>query len=343
MFDVEFHYTNKIINNMMEISAIKEFILNSQIMPSYDLLLKNKAILTSSYNSTSIEGNPLDFKEVTELFNLKENNEINPLNLNKSEIEVLNYFKTIENMDKYEKIDEKTILEIHQNITEGTLNDPNMAGKFRDSQVVIGNLKTGKLNLVPPSPIEVPYLIRELLDWINVQDDLNPIILAGILHYEFVRIHPFVDGNGRTARALVTLILLLNDYDIKRYFSLDGYYNRDRQSYYEALQSADKSHDLTEWLEYFSTGFLVSLSTVKNDIVNMSSFDRKMNDKIKLNEKEIRILEFIEKNDSIKNKDVQDLLNLSSQQSHFYIRRLIEKGLIKSHGKGRSTVYIKNF
>ena len=75
----------------------------------------------------------------------------------------------------------------------------------------------------------------------------------------------------------------------------------------------------------------------------MSRFDRKMNDKIKLNEKEIKILEFIEKNDSIKNKDVQDLLNLSSQQSHFYIRRLIEKGLIKSQGKGRSTVYIKNF
>ena len=208
MFDAKFHYTNKIINNLMEISAIKEFILNSQIMPSYDLLLKNKAIITSSYNSTSIEGNPLDFKEVTELFNLKENNKINDVDLNKSEIEVLNYFKTIENLDKYEKIDEKTILEIHQNITEGTLNDSNMAGKFRDSQVVIGNIKTGKLNLVPPKPIEVPYLIRELLDWVNVQDDLNPIILAGIFHYEFVRIHPFVDGNGRVARLLMNLALL---------------------------------------------------------------------------------------------------------------------------------------
>ena len=107
MFDVEFHYTNKIINNLMEISAIKEFILNSQIMHSYDFLLKNKAIITSSYNLTSIEGNPLDFKEVTELFNLKENNKINDVDLNKSEIEVLNYFKTIENLDKYERIDEK--------------------------------------------------------------------------------------------------------------------------------------------------------------------------------------------------------------------------------------------
>ena len=340
MFDAKFQYTNKIINNLMEISAIKEFILNSQIIPSYDLLLKNKAIITSSYNSTSIEGNPLDFKQVTELFNLKENNNLNYSTLNKSEIEVLNYFKTLENLDKYEKIDEKTILDIHKNITEGTLNDSSMAGKFRDSPVVIGNLKTGKLNFVPPSPIKVPYLIRELLDWTNIQNDLNPIILAGIIHYEFVRIHPFVDGNGRTARALSTLILLLKDFDIKRYFSLDEYYNQDRESYYAALQSADKTQDLTEWLEYFSTGFLVSLSNVKNDIVDMSHFDSKMSEKIKLNENEIKILRFIEKNNSIKNKEIQDLLNLSPQGSYSYIQKLIEKGLIKSQGKGRSTVYI---
>lgn len=324
----------------MEISAIKEFILNSKILPSYDLKLKNKAIITSSYNSTSIEGNPLDFKQVTELFKLKENNNLNDANLNKSEIEVLNYFKTLENLDKYKKIDEKSILEIHKNITEGTLNDSGMAGKFRDSQVIIGNLLTGKLNLVPPSPIEVPYLIRELLDWIYVQNDLNPIILAGIFHYEFVRIHPFVDGNGRTARALATLILLLKDFDIKRYFSLDEYYNQDRGSYYAALQSADKSQDLTEWLEYFSTGFLVSLSNVKNDILDMSNFDNEMNDKIKLNENEIKILKFLEENDSIKNKDVQNLLNLSPQGSYSYIDKLVKKGLIKSQGRGRSTFYI---
>lgn len=340
MFDAKFQYTNIIINNLMEISAIKEFILNSQIIPSYDLLLKNKAIIASSYNSTSIEGNPLDFKQVTELFNLKENNKLNESLLNKSEIEVLNYFKTLENLDDYEKIDEKTVLEIHKNITEGTLNDSSMAGKFRNFPVVIGNLKTGKLNFVPPSPIKVPYLIGELLDWVNAQDDLNPIILAGIFHYEFVRIHPFVDGNGRTARALSTLILLLKGFDIKRYFSLDEYYNQDRLSYYASLQSADKSGDLTEWLEYFSAGVLVSLSNVKNDIVEMSHFDRELNDKIKLNEKEIKILKFIEENGSIKNREVQELLDLSPQGSYSYIQKLLDKGLIKSQGKGRSTVYV---
>ena len=103
MFDAKFQYTNKIINNLMEISSIREFILNSKILPSYDLLLKNKAIISSSYNSTSIEGNPLDFKQVTELFNLKEHNKLDEVKLNRSEIEVVNYFKTLENLDKYEK------------------------------------------------------------------------------------------------------------------------------------------------------------------------------------------------------------------------------------------------
>ena len=132
----------------------------------------------------------------------------------------------------------------------------------------------------------------------------------------------------------------MNDFDIKGYFSLDEYYNRDRESYYTALQSADKSKDLTEWLEYFSTGFLVSLSDVKNDIVNMSHFDRKLDERIRLNEKEIKILEFIEKNNSIKNKEIQSLLGISRQGAHLHIRKLIEKGLIKSQGKGRSTVYV---
>ena len=72
----------------------------------------------------------------------------------------------------------------------------------------------------------------------------------------------------------------------------------------------------------------------------MSHFDSKMNEKIKLNENEIKILRFIEKNNSIKNKEIQDLLNLSPQGSYSYIQKLIEKGLIKSQGKGRSTVYI---
>lgn len=80
--------------------------------------------------------------------------------------------------------------------------------------------------------------------------ELYPVILGGISHYEFVRIHPFVDGNGRTARALSTLILYFKGFDTKRFFALDDYYNEERGRYYGALQTVDpKTLDTTKWLE----------------------------------------------------------------------------------------------
>ena len=76
-------------------------------------------------------------------------------------------------------------------------------------------------------------------------------------HYELVRIHPFIDGNGRTARTFASLILSLRGFDTKRFFALDDYYYSDRQSYYNALQSVDqKTLDITEWLKYFTYGEL---------------------------------------------------------------------------------------
>ncbi|NQE05421.1 hypothetical protein C5S32_06085 [ANME-1 cluster archaeon GoMg1] len=74
--------------------------------------------------------------------------------------------------------------------------------------------------------------------------------MAGIAHYEFVRIHPFVDGNGRTARVLAALILYLRGFDTKQFFCIDDYYDSDRQAYYRALQNVDqKTIDLTDWRE----------------------------------------------------------------------------------------------
>ena len=83
--------------------------------------------------------------------------------------------------------------------------------------------------------------MKKFVKWLNSKDasKLNPVLAAGISHYEFVRIHPFIDGNGRSARALASLILYLRGFDTKRFFALDDYYDSDRQSYYKALQSVD--------------------------------------------------------------------------------------------------------
>jgi len=87
---------------------------------------------------------------------------------------------------------------LHRDITKGTLDNPEGEGKYREIQVYVGNKITGEIIFTPPSPKEVPILMKEFLAWLNSEKSskLHPVIMAGISHYEFVRIHPFVDGNG---------------------------------------------------------------------------------------------------------------------------------------------------
>ena len=97
-------------------------------------------------------------------------------------------------------------------------------------------------------------VIKNLVEWLNSNEneEIDSVVEAGIAHYEFVRIHPFIDGNGRTARVLAALILYKRGFNTKQFFCLDDYYDFDRQAYYKTLQSVNqKTLDLTKWLEYF--------------------------------------------------------------------------------------------
>src|SRR4030067_239087 len=119
--------------------------------------------------------------------------------------------------------------------------------------------------------------MADLLAWINVnqETDLNPVLEAGIVHYELVRIHPFMDGNGRTGRALATLILIRRGFDTKRFFSLDDFYNSDRERYYQVLKSVhEQDYDLTKWLEYFGEGVAISLKSVKDKILKLGGLKK---------------------------------------------------------------------
>lgn len=88
----------------------------------------------------------------------------------------------------------------------------------------------------------MPNLIKNLISWINrsEKENIHLIIVAGITHREFAAIHPFADGNDRTARALATLILYQRGYDFRKLFALEDYYNRDRQKYYQEINIGPK-------------------------------------------------------------------------------------------------------
>ena len=336
MFEPQFKYTDKIVKYIAQIASAKEIISNAKIIPLYDTKLKQDALIKSSHYSTSIEGNPLNLEEVKTLIN----NNQKPTT--KAEQEVLNYFNVLNNLNKYsdKTITKNTILSVHKDLTKDLLKNPEYEGKFRDTSVFIGNLHTKKINYIPPDPYKVPGLIDELLDWLNNStDEMYPVIIAGILHYELVRIHPFVDGNGRTSRLMATLILSIHKFNIDNYFTLDEYYNQDRQAYVDALKSADKNHDLTNWLEYFCQGVLYSIDKVKSEVLKLDQITSKYDNTIELTPNEISVLTLLEEKKHIQNKDIQEMLNISPQASYKIIRKLKNKELIKSTGKGRNTEY----
>ncbi|MFH1823615.1 MAG: Fic family protein [Candidatus Firestonebacteria bacterium] len=174
--------------------------------------------------------------------------------------------------------------------------------------------------------------------------DIHKMLTRGTLenHADF-RIHPFIDGNGRTARVLVSLILFLRGFDIKQFFCLDDYYDSNRQAYYKALQSVNqKNLDLTKWLEYFTEGVNVSIDTVKERVVRLSSerLRKSKRGQIALTERQMRIVEFINQNEKITNKNIRDMFKFSDRAALKEIKKLVDLKVIRSEGRGRSLGYI---
>lgn len=342
MFKPNFRYTNKIVTNLTFIAESRAIILNSPLIPKWEVSLRREAIIRSAHSSTAIEGNRLSLEQVSDLAQGRE-----VMATRKDKQEVLNYLRVLENIDKSsdgKKITEKNILNIHKQLTQETLENPSDCGAYRNRYVVVGNRLTGEIIFRPPLNEDVPNLVKAMIAWLNSAEAkaLDPVIEAGIAHYEFVRIHPFVDGNGRTARVLATLILYLRGFDAKQFFSLDDYYDSDRPAYYKTLQSVDqKTLDLTNWLEYFIEGVKVSIAAVKERVIRLSSerLRRTKQGQIALTEKQMRIVEFINQNGRITNRDVREMFKISSQAAHKELIKLVQLDVIKPVGKGRSLAY----
>lgn len=327
--------------------AGREVIEHSRLIPKWELSLRREARLHNAHSSTSIEGNRLTLEQVRALSEKKE-----VVASTKDKQEVSNYLQALDAIPKYAKkkaIDIKLFLDIHRTIAKGTLREEKDCGVFRDRQVFVGKRIFDGTQLkevveyMPPDTKDVPKLTEEFLDWLNSEGakKINPVILAGIAHYEIARIHPFIDGNGRTARLLATLVLFKSGFDHRRFFALDDYYDQDRSLYYAALKTAQQAKgDITKWLEYLTEGVLHSIHKVKETIVKLGFSPRSEKaEQIELTEKQIKILEIIKEKGKVSNRDLRALFKISRQAMLKEISKLIDVKVIKLIGKGRGAYY----
>ncbi|MCL4374735.1 Fic family protein [Patescibacteria group bacterium] len=345
MFAPKFQITNKILSNIAQIEAAEEVIRHAPLLPLWEKQFKEDAIVRSAYHGTHIEGNRLHKDEAKDVL------------LGKTVIgrprdiqEIINYRRVIEAIDEeaqrqIDKITEPLIKKLHRIIVAKILTQ-DQAGEYRHKQVIIRNSQTGAVTFRPPPAIEVPFLMREFIYWVNRvgKDEIHPVLKAGIAHHEMVRIHPFIDGNGRVSRSVATLILMLGGYDIRRFFSLEEYYDRDAVSYYENLQKASAG-DLSAWLEYFTGGGAIEFEKIKEKVLKLSR-DVKMKERfggrqIYLTERQVKIVEYIQEVGYMQNQSFLTLFPAVSEDTVLRdIQDLVKKNLIRKIGSTKAARYV---
>jgi Fic family protein len=342
MYKPIFTITNNLLNYISQIEAARQIIENAPLVPAWERRFREEAEERTIFFSTKIEGNKLDFDEAKKILDGEEVKTFRRRDVK----EIVNYREVIEYINKLKSkpISEKLIHYIHKKVMNGILPGREL-GRYRKCDEALINSKTYEVVFEPVGADFIEGEVEELLKWLNSESKtVHPVVKAGILLYEIARIHPFTDGNGRTSRILATYSLHSDGYDIKRFFSLEEYYDQNLQEYYEALGSVEKNdEDLTLWLEFFTKGLAVELERIKNKILDISKDVRLKKDigQVALNDRQIKIINFIQEHGGIKNKEWQDLFPLVSDDSILRdLRDLISKKVVKKEGRTKAARYV---
>jgi Fic family protein len=342
-FKPKFSITFKINNALVEIERVRGFLDALKLKDEWFADIQKEALILESHYSTHIEGTALSLEQARSILEGKEVKGVNP----DDKKELLNYKKAMNFVSKYlgkeNHITEGLIREIHKILVSGVRGGQADPGNYRKVQNYVINARTKEIIYTPPPPPEVPHLMRNFVEWLNRVKDISPIIIAGIAQFQFVHVHPFLDGNGRTARLLSTLILYKTGYDFKRLFTISEYYDKDRPSYYKAIESVRQNNmDMTYWLEYFLEGLrsqMIEIQDKGKKVIAVDGIVKSLKDQ-NLNSRQEKIIRHLVINEKINNEQCQKVCGSIKRTATRDLTELVKKGLLERKGEKKGTYYI---
>ncbi|MFA5168540.1 MAG: Fic family protein [Candidatus Omnitrophota bacterium] len=331
-FQPKFNITTKINKTLVEIERVRGFLDAIKLKDDWIADMQQKALILESHHSTHIEGTALSLEQAKSILGGQKIKGVN----RDDEKELLNYKKAMDFLSKYlgkdDPVSEGVVRELHKIIVKGVRGENADPGSYRKIQNYVVNSRTHEVVYTPPAPLEVPPLMREFTDWINRAEDLSPILVAGIAQFQFVHIHPFIDGNGRTARLLSTLILYKTGYDFKRLFTISEYYDKDRPAYYQAIQNVRKNHmDMTTWLEYFVDGLrsqMIEIRAKGEQLIKQDSRLQKIK-KVGLNKRQEKAVKRLIIKGTLSVNEYQSIVSCIRRTAQRDLEELVEKRVIK--------------
>lgn len=343
MFNPKFQITPEINLAITEIERVRGFLDAIKIKETWFSEMQEEVLREESYYSTHIEGTNITLEQAKRIF---EGKKVPGVSIDVQK-ELKNYRKALNFVSKYlgkeDPITEGLIREIHKILVKNVRGDNADPGNYRKIQNYIVNYATKEIIYTPQPAIEVPILMRDLVDWINDKGkESSPILVSGVAQFQFEHIHPFLDGNGRTGRLLSTLILYKTGYDFKRLFKLSEYYDKNCPAYYSALQSVRKNNmDMTQWLEYFTNGLKMQMLEVKEKgekIIRKEAIFEKVK-ALGLKERHKKVLLYLVEEKDISRAEYVDLFKVSLRTANYDLEHLEKTGLIEKKGVGRAIRY----
>jgi Fic family protein len=350
MFSPIYSISNKILKNIGSIEASKEVIENAPLVPSFEKQFQSDAALRTIHHGTHIEGNDLTLYQTKKILEGAE------VYARARDIqEIINYRNVAALLDELANKRGGYDLSMLKDIHSATVNKiivPEKTGVFRTTEVVIREEETGEVIFSPPNHTRVVPLLESFFEWLNDPEalELHPIIRAGIAHYILVAIHPFVEGNGRTVRAFSTLMLMRENYNVKKFFSLEEHFDTDPADYYDSIAQVDKQsseigeRDISPWLEYFTHVVAIELSKIKDKVRKLSVDTRlkvKFGEQIALSDRQMRLIEYISDQGSGGMGELKRVLSMVSEDTILReLRDLLSKGILKKTGTTKASKYV---
>jgi Fic family protein len=336
-FAPRFTITNGITASLTRIERARGFLDAAKLSDDWIAEMQDRALVLEAHHTTHIEGTQLTLEQAERILAGKKVRDARPDDAQ----ELLNYKKAFELVSEYlesgEPITEALIRRIHKRLVQSVRGNKASPGEYRKIQNYIVNTRTGEKTYTPPPPGEVPHMMTDLVAWLQRETQINPVIVAGIAQFQLVHIHPFVDGNGRTARLLSTLCLYKAGYDFKRLFTISEYYDRDRPAYYKALQSVrERAMDMTGWLEYFTEGLNAQMMEVQVSAEHVIRRDVILAKARKngLKERPVALLGYLLTAGKATVAECEEELKINRRTLQRDLRLLVEKGLVREVGTG---------
>jgi Fic family protein len=192
---------------------------------------------------------------------------------------------------------------------------------------------------------QIESALKNVYDWLTHQDDIHPLIKAGIFHHEFAYIHPFFDGNGRIGRLLIALQLVDSDILTKPTLYLSAFFEKNRNSYYDSLTMVRQTHNLEQWVKFFLNGVIdtanAGISTFKKVISLRQQYEDKIMTLGSRAKNAQKLLYYMFSRPIVNNKIVQKKHGISFNSANRLIKSLTDLGLLEEiTGHSRNRLFV---